>query len=571
MKTAHVAREAYSSALLGGTFSPSKPCFISRVPVEVLERILYWIPAVASDPRERNPSAFMHVCGHWREVALGSKDCWTVLPMCSIAWTLFALEQSRPLPITIRASSYAKKTRVDGALKLALGGFSRVRELFLDTHLGGETFPFNAEYVLCMLEVRSAPFLEAVSIEVLELHAMEFSGFLPIQTQKPRAVYLRNVAPRSLTSGYLNLSLTTLEIYGRWNDNVATDTTYVTLSWLHAGIQEFGLGTSLWPTWDKFRECLGSLTSLESLVIVGHLLPQRDYSFPDQPVAVLPHLQNLRVHDAMDSIAVMMQCQVSFPSHANVCIRTRWHGWDNGELLAHTLDAYLASLKDYVPSFKHMTIASTASTSDTDGSMDLILVDTSVKPGVVYRFEIEQFRPPEGPPDDEQRAFPHRKQRTCFEIEASDCHVVALRMLQRAKCLHDSLRKLTIDVDFLVMTVMTRHMTPFMRNIRELDVRNMYGLADLMTAVRRMEEPALFPHLVTLQLPPASVSMECVIPLRDLVEARLGRRIFERNKDLLQTLLLVEFGSLVGAKDVRSAPEPVRISSDAFLGPCSED
>ncbi|KAI0066723.1 hypothetical protein BV25DRAFT_1988449 [Artomyces pyxidatus] len=530
---AHDVVEETSSSLHGAV-TPPDSCFIFRIPTEVLGEIFCWVPLLSRDPLKRDPCAFMHVCGQWRQVALRKKDCWTTLPMCNLGWTMFALDHSQPSLITVRAPSYNRRNNVDVALKASLGNLSRVRQIMLhvpERRRASRLLPSNAKYILSLLEAHPAPDLETICIDVDERHAASFAGLHPNTGRRLRTVDLRHTLPRSSMSGLFSPSVTTLAL----DPGAGSHMTHLSLS----NPLPAESRPRLWATWESFLDCLDTMPILESLLLRGDLLP-RDDAISAQPVAVrfLPALRILEVHDSLKWIAILLT-RVSLPSRANVHLKSCLDGDISATALALSFNSCLT--RDVMPSFEHLTftIDATSKTRSKSHCVNATFVDTSVSPEVVFSLDLREATPTWPPV----------------------CQKFVLETLTEATFFSGSLRKLTLDFNMRYWSPLMQKLT---KNVQSLEVRSFEGLVGLSIVARHTSKPPLFRHLRTLWLPPFLVWIRCVVEMRDELEWGMERPLQEYDKEFLDAML-VDFASLVGATDVQTAPEHTLVYSEAVL------
>ncbi|KAI0047736.1 hypothetical protein FA95DRAFT_1605865 [Auriscalpium vulgare] len=120
---------------------PLLACPFAGLAVETLMHIFAYLPLLCPPsplpPAEsqRTWLAVTQVCRHWRRSAFACRELWAQIPLHSTRWAAFALEQSRPVPISVRVPEWTPHIR-KGALA-ALREMPRMRELMLDVSTGG--------------------------------------------------------------------------------------------------------------------------------------------------------------------------------------------------------------------------------------------------------------------------------------------------------------------------------------------------------------------------------------------------------------------------------------------------
>ncbi|KAI0066693.1 hypothetical protein BV25DRAFT_1417866 [Artomyces pyxidatus] len=521
------------------------PCYIARLPVELLAEIFCYIPFLSIDPLERDPRVFMHVCRHWRQTALACKRCWTVLPLCDAGWTELAVERSYPSLLIIRASSYPKRSGTDNTLAVALGDLSRVQHIILDRSDEGDSqAPYNAHYLLLGLQALPALNLETLCIGVNEDDEIQFaSQFLQGRPGKLRLLSLLNITPRSNGPVLFGTSLTSLSLRGVFG--IPTEVTFVSNE-LAEG-RTTALWTPVWSDWRTFQQCLDSMPSLESLDLGDLLLPHEEDALPLRK-AVLPALQTLDVADRLSRLRTLLMV-MSFPPHTDIHITCEtmhaehWHAQHTGFFSA-AVDSYFSALKAHSPTFDWVSIV-TPPSSDGYHEVEITLADSSTEGGTFFTIYLLH--------------------------DLSDLHPIvcldfALGMLSSSSFVTCGIRNLILDIDTTYPDRPRRtgnDLDYFLRLANRaisIDVRSDFGMALLVEAVqfyRILGNPrGMLPNLQSLFIPPPNeaqfLAMSAVLAVQRRVDLMgPGLDVNSWRDPKLYVAVCTEFARRLGTEDVR--------------------
>lgn len=282
----------------------SRPC---RLPSEVLARCFWFLVAV--DPplsvASRGWLRILHVCAHFRQVALSEPTLWTEVSFIlgrSWAFQMVSLAKAAPLSIKETVGSYQWTPRKDDVRELVRHHISHIRELVLEENSGPLSSMVDA--------TEPAPILETLDLRLRNMYEYSSGGdpIIPPNFLAQRAPRLRKIHLHGfpLPSTAFPLLSTVVDL---------------TIRLLR--------GSSLRPSVDTFFSMLESAPSLEHLN-VANFLPK----ISGDPTAALstravslPRLVRLRVQGAHVDCAFVLR-HLTFPHTTQLDVEAELHGPD---------------------------------------------------------------------------------------------------------------------------------------------------------------------------------------------------------------------------------------------------
>ncbi|KAI0061650.1 hypothetical protein BV25DRAFT_729910 [Artomyces pyxidatus] len=219
-------RDQASAEEISSSHTPPSP--ITRLPNEILRKIMVQIPEVQLPWSERSVVFVSQVCALWRAIAWDTAELWTIIPITTRAqWTELALTRSRGAPISISISldpvvlpaEDRKREAIGANVRTVLPHLSRARQLSVSglapvTSLGEmEKDEFNERWqaslsneVIEALKEHSMPFLETLRFSAADYLSCRLSNSLFTGQAPP------NLRKLTLENTWFNLSIPTPHI-----------------------------------------------------------------------------------------------------------------------------------------------------------------------------------------------------------------------------------------------------------------------------------------------------------------------------------------------------------------------
>ncbi|KZV60598.1 hypothetical protein PENSPDRAFT_336363 [Peniophora sp. CONT] len=310
---------------------------IDEFPVELLKAVFLYIRYLP--PKyEREPScaAISQVCAHWRAVALGTPELWTLPPLKSVRWTELCLARSIPAPITIEAEWLRDAEYETRRTTLPLVYPELHRVLSLRTSSKAEVeMPTVLRELFEGLNSGPAPILSDLYISFDDADALRtgFTPFGPLDhpLDLPLAIFAdaRLVALR--TASFKACMLPSL-----WS------TTFLPLN-----LQSLTLVDS--AAWINMDGMIEFFQLVPNLVFLDLQQPSswRTCAFDETPSTVhpprsvhLPHMRNLRINAPFWqglALLIYLSLPVTASIDLNVCDIDRSIVWESPDTAEHLL------------------------------------------------------------------------------------------------------------------------------------------------------------------------------------------------------------------------------------------
>ncbi|KAF7356579.1 F-box domain-containing protein [Mycena venus] len=143
----------YQDSIRGLQYRRNALSPIGRLPPEMLSRIFLF----CSDPESLSwIKEVSHICRHWRAVALGCPNLWSVLVFAQPKWADEMLKRSKMAPLTVKADLTYMTPRMVNTVHSSLTQISRIGELEVKT--GSRSVP----EILNLTD--TAPYLHSLSL-----------------------------------------------------------------------------------------------------------------------------------------------------------------------------------------------------------------------------------------------------------------------------------------------------------------------------------------------------------------------------------------------------------------------
>ncbi|KAI0058979.1 hypothetical protein BV25DRAFT_1829535 [Artomyces pyxidatus] len=323
-------------ASLQGETSASTPMNrhpIAQLPVELLERILVYVPELEYKERvtshhqsHANNSSWMgmtQVCSHWRKIILNLKEFWSFLPLelgrPPCRWLELSLALSNPTPIYIHAEKqYFTEDWYRCGLISALRESSRIREIRIDhpvNHLSQTVGPIVE--LLRLFCSTPAPFLEILDIDLAFYSESDmFGGNIPLRLH---TLSLTRAHSISLDCSVFRAPLTSLKL----------------------------MNMQLEQSYEKMLSILARFPDLLTLVLdcISFPTPVTAPSHERLSDVAFPALRCLVLVGRFHPIVKLIQ-HLHLPSQAAVTLCTPDHTYEN--VIIHTLPALKSIFSSFV-------------------------------------------------------------------------------------------------------------------------------------------------------------------------------------------------------------------------------
>ncbi|KAL0572653.1 hypothetical protein V5O48_009311 [Marasmius crinis-equi] len=219
-------------------FKRNSLTLIYQLPPELLSRIFHFHAKhtiqVNYEFQGGDLVNFMHVCQHWRKVAVETPDIWSTPDFRRPKWAQEMVARSKTTPLTLVTSNLAGESHADGKVESAVEVLRREHHRVheLDMAFGDHSNPYTPiEKWLSQISDIEAPRLRRLCLEIRPGRRSLTFPFLPeffFRERCPRLKYVtlrhfdldkswNSFILRNLTSLCLGISISSSDAYPYWN------------------------------------------------------------------------------------------------------------------------------------------------------------------------------------------------------------------------------------------------------------------------------------------------------------------------------------------------------------------
>ncbi|KAG6825041.1 hypothetical protein H0H92_005022 [Tricholoma furcatifolium] len=267
-----------------------------RIPVEVLGYIFsHAARDIVGDYANINAlqqyrtDIFMHICSHWREVALSTPTLWSIIDLDNAGWAeMLRLSKTVPLSV-IHAGPEVSEKAYPGLMHILNSHLPRIKHLLLDRYEVGFYRNSDAAYKADEYWQAILPLLGQDDSLKMERLTMKASGPMPFLSQDAVPLLDRIITQQAslkhLTLGYFGISWEALPAFG--------------------GLKSFtiyDIPKNLQPSTGQLLHFISRAPRLETLFVDA--IDSRQEILPSNTKYIcMEYLQQLRVH--CNSISVL--------------------------------------------------------------------------------------------------------------------------------------------------------------------------------------------------------------------------------------------------------------------------